>query len=179
MSFQVVLVTDSRHSYGIFNYHPCDLGWDLDFLSNRNILQGFSCGRSGGRDLYLPLQSAAGLRAGAEWGNTGRLGRWIYALDTLGDGFVNPRLECRNWHAQEERNQAFYNPFIFHTCPCSQFQAFFDSRYSWIPNTYYLPLHRIDQCKQTCSPSINLPACPSVHLSALCAPMLYHHMHQS
>ena len=148
MSFQVVLVTDSRHSYAIFNYHPCDMGWDLAFLPNRHVLQGFGCGWRGGNDFHLPLRSAAGLRAGAEMGNTGRLGRWIYALDTLLDNYINPRLECRNWHAREEVNRPDFNLLIYHTCPCSLFQVLFDSRYSFIRQTYYLPSQAsFDPCK--------------------------------
>ncbi|XP_022099415.1 fibrillin-1-like [Acanthaster planci] len=120
------------------------MNWDITFLANRNVIQGFTCGQSGG-STYLNLASGSEFRPGTVVGNTRRKGRWAYQLDSRDSPdseFVNPRLFCRTWHSNQapyetltESLQKFNN-----SCPCSQKMAEEDSQFESISSyTYFLP----------------------------------------
>ncbi|XP_022100979.1 neurogenic locus notch homolog protein 1-like isoform X1 [Acanthaster planci] len=142
-SFQAVLVTDYIHGYVIFNYDYCDMNWNPNLLGNINVIQGVSCGGVS-PPIYLPIPSSSIFRPGRVNGNYGELGRWLYQVDTLPIGFVNPRLFCRTWHRRQSFDFLFYFYYLAlrDTCPCSLFMARLDRRYSPISYSYVLPTQR-------------------------------------
>ncbi|XP_038073778.1 fibrillin-1-like [Patiria miniata] len=139
-SFQAVLVTDYTHGYVIFNYERCGMNWNKNLLPNDNVIQGFTCGQSGNK-VYLDIPSDLRFRPGNMVGNTGIYGRWVQRLDSLTDDFVNPRLFCRNWYSGQVVDDFIISNLTAtaHTCPCSWFQAFWDSRWAYIGYSYFLP----------------------------------------
>ncbi|XP_022108963.1 uncharacterized protein LOC110989125 [Acanthaster planci] len=140
-TFQAVLLTDSIHSYVIFNYDPCNSKWDTANQINKNVVQGYTCGTQD-RSVYVDVPSDSLFQPGSIVGNSGQRGRWVFQLDSLPDGFVNPRLSCRNWHSHQAPYpifNAYYPPFA-NTCPCSLLMAWLDWRFlrMW-RHRYYVP----------------------------------------
>ncbi|XP_022094182.1 uncharacterized protein LOC110981168 isoform X7 [Acanthaster planci] len=139
-TFQVLLLTDSIHSYVVFNYDPCNMNWDTAFLPNKNVILGYTCGMSK-ESVYLDVPKNSLFRPGSIVGNSGQKGRWVFQLDNHLDDFVNPRLSCRNWHSRQAPYPIFevYYPPFANTCPCSLIMAWFDWRFLWMWHDYYIP----------------------------------------
>ncbi|XP_038046672.1 mucin-like protein [Patiria miniata] len=141
-TFQAILLTDSIHSYVIFNYDPCNMNWDTAFLANKNVILGYTCGVSS-QSVYVDVPADSLFRPGSIVGNSGQKGRWVFQLDSLPDDFINPRLSCRNWHSHQQPYPVFdvYYPPFANTCPCSLIMAWFDWRFlsiSWW-HPYFVP----------------------------------------
>ncbi|XP_038046069.1 uncharacterized protein LOC119720470 [Patiria miniata] len=139
-TFQTLLVTDGVRAFVVFNYDPCGMNWDTSFLPNKNIIQGYTSGLFG-ETVYVDIPEESQFRPGGIVGNTGKTGRWVYRLDTLPDGFVNPRLSCHDWYHRQVPYPLFathYPPFA-DTCPCSLWNARFDWRYTEVSRSVVLP----------------------------------------
>ncbi|XP_038046270.1 uncharacterized protein LOC119720607 [Patiria miniata] len=139
-TFQALLVTDGVRAFVVFNYDPCGMNWDAKLLLNKNVIQGFTSGVFG-ETVYVDIPDESRFRPGGIVGNTGKTGRWVYRLDSLPDGFVNPRLSCHNWYHRQEPYPLFaihYPPFA-DTCPCSLWNARFDWRYTEVSRSVVLP----------------------------------------
>ncbi|XP_022108947.1 uncharacterized protein LOC110989112 isoform X1 [Acanthaster planci] len=140
-TFQVVLLTDSIHSYGMFNYDPCKMNWDTAFLPNKNVILGYTCGVSD-QSVHVDVPEHLLFRPGGIVGNSGQRGRWVFQLDSHSKEFVNPRLSCHNWYSRQAPYPIFdvYYPPFADTCPCSLRMAWFDWRFrsTWW-HRYYIP----------------------------------------
>ncbi|XP_038046067.1 uncharacterized protein LOC119720468 [Patiria miniata] len=139
-TFQALLVTDGVRAFVVFNYDPCGMNWDASLLLNNNVIQGFTSGLFG-PTVYVDIPDGSRFRPGGIVGNTGKTGRWVYRLDSLPDGFVNPRLSCHDWYHRQEPYPLFaihYPPFA-DTCPCSLWNARFDWRYTEVSRSVVLP----------------------------------------
>ncbi|XP_022094265.1 uncharacterized protein LOC110981206 [Acanthaster planci] len=139
-TFQVLLLTDSIHSYVVFNYGPCNMNWDTAFLPNKNVILGYTCGMSK-ESVYLDVPKNSLFRPGSFVGNSGQKGRWVFQLDNHLDDFVNPRLSCRNWYSRQAPYPIFdvYYPSFANTCPCSLIMAWFDWRFLLTWRQSYIP----------------------------------------
>ncbi|XP_038046073.1 mucin-like protein [Patiria miniata] len=139
-TFQALLVTDGVRAFVVFNYDPCGMNWDTSFLPNKNVIQGYTSGVFG-ETVYVDIPEESQFRPGGIVGNTGKAGRWVYQLDSLPDGFVNPRLSCHNWYHRQEPYPLFaiHYPPLADTCPCSLWNARFDWRYTEASQSVVLP----------------------------------------
>ncbi|XP_038046036.1 uncharacterized protein LOC119720445 [Patiria miniata] len=139
-TFQAVLATDGIHGFVIFNYDPCGLNWDFSFLSNKNVIQGFTCGTSNDSPVYVVNPNESEYLPGTIEGNTGQAGRWVFPLNTPRPDFINPRQQCHNWHSHQPpyHSLGIYLDAFADTCPCSLVNAVLDWRYIPVP-AYDLP----------------------------------------
>ena len=129
-TFQAVIVTDSAHSFVIFNYHPWNMNWNPDDLYDKNVIQGFRYGQLD-KSQYVPIPDAMLFHPGMVTGNTGMQGRWVFHTDTLLDNYQNSRQYCYNWENRQTYPINYFNSYrrSADTCPCNILMAFFDRRY--------------------------------------------------
>ncbi|XP_022107056.1 mucin-like protein [Acanthaster planci] len=139
-TFQVVLLTDSIHSYAMFNYDPCNMNWDTAFLPNKNVILGYTCGESD-QSVYVDVPEDSLFRPGTIVGNSGKRGRWVFQLDSHTNDFFNPRLSCHNWYSRQAPYPIFnvYYPAFADTCPCSMRNARRDLRFLRMTHRNYVP----------------------------------------
>ncbi|XP_038046071.1 uncharacterized protein LOC119720471 [Patiria miniata] len=139
-TFQALLATDGVRAFVVFNYDPCGMNWDTSFLPNKNVIQGYTSGVFG-ETVYVDIPEESQFRPGGIVGNTGKTGRWVYRLDTLPDGFVNPRMSCHDWYHRQEPYPLFaiHYPPLADTCPCSSRIADLDWRYTEASKSVVLP----------------------------------------
>ncbi|CAH1774025.1 unnamed protein product, partial [Owenia fusiformis] len=119
-TFQVVMVTDSRVSFVLYNYHPSGMGWNPN-NSGRQILIGHSDGGNNSRSIYERPISTVHQRS-----NVGETGRHYYKL---GERTGNDNIKCLEWVEKQPSNIRDLARRA-QPCPCSWNQARRDTRFT-------------------------------------------------
>ena len=64
-------------------------------------------------------------------GNTGELGKWAFRLDDPNARRVNHVNQCYQWYYNYQQRYSFWYQIFLPACPCRNWQAFWDPRFSF------------------------------------------------
>ncbi len=138
-SYQAIIITDGVVTYAVFNYN-CDLiewsgsyrysvvGYNIDTKSARSI--DFPSFENNALSGYkeVSMVGCMNMNNGIRWSNL------IYRVGRTTDLAQMARAECLSQAAKEIKS--FESKQYDRPCPCSFWQAIFDSRYRYI--SYFL-----------------------------------------